>query len=247
MQLVITYKEKVTTTSLLVAEKFGKDHKNVLRDIQNLECSDRFRELNFELSSYKSLQNRDLPMYILTRDAFTMLVMSFTGTGASKFREEFIEEFNRMEAVLKQGQTPVLIPTYQLRMLSEPTKSCPYTHWTIFDASHSIMMFIEKYIGSVNKFDIVDGSIGMRWSKFREDKEWAKDTSTYLHEYDDRRGSVECKCYQNSELGHFKKWLNDVYKEQFLYEYLKSKYSKEKNFVMLDKVHEVIPKLLKAS
>ena len=56
-----------------------------------LECSDHFRELNFELSSYKSLQNRDLPMFILTRDAFTMLVISFTGTGASKFREEFIE------------------------------------------------------------------------------------------------------------------------------------------------------------
>lgn len=247
MQLVIRYKQKVTTTSLLVAEKFGKDHKNVLRDIQKLDCSEQFRELNFELSSYKSAQNKDLPMYILTRDAFTMLVMSFTGAHASKFREEFIEEFNRMEAVLRQGETPTLIPTYQLRILSEPTKSCPSSHWTVFDESHSIMLFIEKHIGSVNKYDLVDGSIGMRWAKYREDKEWAVDTSTYSHEYDDNRGSVVCKCYLNSELGHFKQWLREIYKKQFLFEYLSSKYSKERNVVMLDKVKDILPKLLKAS
>jgi Rha family phage regulatory protein len=247
MQLVITYKEKVTTTSLLVAEKFGKEHKNVLEDIQNLECSPIFRELNFEPSSYKSAQNKDMPVYILTRDAFTMLVMSFTGSSAAKFREEFIEEFNRMEAVLRQGKTPVLIPTYQMRILSESTKSCPYTHWNIFDASHSIMMLIEKHIGSVNKYDLVDGSIGYRWAKYREGKDWAVTYSFYTHEYDDARGSVECKCYQHSEFGHFKKWLNEVYKQTYLPEYLKSKYEKERNAVMLDKVHEILPKLLKAS
>lgn len=247
MQLVITYKEKVTTTSLLVAKKFGKDHNDVIKVIQNLECSERFRELNFELSSYNMPEKRGLPMYILTRDAFTMLVMSFTGDGASLFREEFIEEFNKMEAILKQGQTPTLIPIYQMRILSEPTKSCPFTHWTVFDESSLIMMFIEKHIGSLNKFDMVDGSIGMRWSKFREDKEWAVEPSKYHHEFEDKRGSVECKCYQNSELEHFRKWLNEVYKKKYLFEYLTLKYSKEKNILMLDKVKEIMPKLLMAS
>jgi Rha family phage regulatory protein len=247
MQLVITYKQKVTTTSLLVAEKFDKDHKNVLQSIQNLECSTTFRELNFQLSSYKSAQNRDLPMYILSRDAFTMLVMSFTGKLASKFREEFIDEFNRMEAILKAGVTPVLIPTYQTRILSEPTKSCPDTHWSIFDASHSILLFIEKNIGSVNKYDLADGSIGIRWSKFREGKPWAVKYSMYTHEYDDNRGDRECKCYQNSELEYFKKWLKETYKPLYLYDYLHGKYSKEKNRMMLDKIEDLMPKLLKAS
>lgn len=36
------------TTSILVAEVFGKEHKNVLRDIESLHCSDEFRRLNFE-------------------------------------------------------------------------------------------------------------------------------------------------------------------------------------------------------
>ena len=33
---------QVLTNSLLVAEKFGKEHNKVIRDIQNLSCSDEF-------------------------------------------------------------------------------------------------------------------------------------------------------------------------------------------------------------
>lgn len=246
MQLVINYKQQVSTTSLLVAEKFGKEHKDVLRTIRNLEQSDEFSRRNFTLSDH-DVRGKKYPMYIMTRDGFTMLVMSFTGTKAVAFREEFIKEFNRMEAILKQGQTPELIPTYQMRILSEPTKDCPHTHFSIFDASHNIMLFVEKHIGSVNKFDLVDGSIGMRWAKYREDKEWAEEYSFYMHEYCDVRGARSCKCYKNSELQYFKDWLLNVYKPIYLYDYLHSKYTKEKNRVMLDKVEELLPKLLKAS
>lgn len=41
------------TTSLIVAQAFEKEHKNVLRDIENLECSALFNELNFEPVDYK--------------------------------------------------------------------------------------------------------------------------------------------------------------------------------------------------
>ena len=246
MQLVITYHEKVSTTSLLIAEKFGKEHKNVLRDIQNLEMSDKFSRLNFEPSTY-NLRGKDYPMFILTRDAFTMLVMSFTGDSAAKFREEFIGEFNRMEAILKQGKTPVLLPTYSIRLLSEPTKKIPDGYWSVFDESHSIMLTIETHIGSVNKYDLVDGSIGIRWSAYRDGQNWAIVCTKYPHEYADNRGTRECKCYHYSELQHFRKWLKEIYKPIYLYEYLYSKYKKEKNVTMLDKVNEFLPKLLKAS
>lgn len=248
MQLVITYHEQVTTTSVLVAEKFGKEHKNVLASINNLqsECSEEFWQLNFKPSNYES-RGKTYPMYIITRDGFTMLMMSFTGKAAAKFREEFIDEFNRMEAILKQGKTPVLIPTYQTRILSEPTKLVPKGYWSIFDESHNIMLFVEKNIGSVNKFDLVDGSIGIRWSQFRKGKSWAVACSTYNHQYCDVRGEQECKCYSYSELQHFKEWLKDTYKPMHLYDYLHGKYAKEKNKVMLDKVEELLPKLLKAS
>ena len=52
-------KEEVTVvTSLDVAETFGKRHADVLRDIENLECSPEFRERNFALSKYSVENNR---------------------------------------------------------------------------------------------------------------------------------------------------------------------------------------------
>ncbi|WP_302553229.1 Rha family transcriptional regulator [uncultured Bilophila sp.] len=41
-------------TSLSIARAFGKEHKDVLRAISNLECSSGFRERNFALSSYRA-------------------------------------------------------------------------------------------------------------------------------------------------------------------------------------------------
>lgn len=94
-------KEVTVVTSLDVAETFGKRHSNVLRDIENLECSSEFRELNFELTSYKDKSNREQPMYYITRDGFTLLVMSYTGEKAMKFKEAYINQFNQMEELLK--------------------------------------------------------------------------------------------------------------------------------------------------
>jgi Rha family phage regulatory protein len=91
------------TTSLLVAEKFGKNHSHVLRDIENLSCSKEFRASNFGLSSYTSQQNKELPMYIMTKDGFTFLVMGYTGETAGKFKEDFISAFNQMEKTILTG------------------------------------------------------------------------------------------------------------------------------------------------
>jgi len=49
---IILVKEVPMVGSRLVAEKFGKSHKNVLRGIQNLDCSAEFNGLNFELINY---------------------------------------------------------------------------------------------------------------------------------------------------------------------------------------------------
>ena len=94
-------KEEVTVvTSLDIAETFGKEHKNVLRDIKQLECSDEFGQLNFEPSSYINQQNKEQPMYFITRDGFTLLVMGYTGAKAMKFKEAYIRQFNAMEKAL---------------------------------------------------------------------------------------------------------------------------------------------------
>lgn len=94
---------QVLTNSLLIAEKFGKEHNKVIRDIQNLSCSDEFRAANFGVSSYISLQNKELPMYVMTKDGFSFLVMGYTGVKAGMFKEEYIKAFNKMEETIKNG------------------------------------------------------------------------------------------------------------------------------------------------
>ena len=93
---------KDVTTSLIVAQVFGKEHKNVLRDIENLSCSDTFRRLNFEHTPYVHPQNgQTYKMYEMTKDGFSFLVMGYTGERAGQFKENFINEFNKRELMLR--------------------------------------------------------------------------------------------------------------------------------------------------
>lgn len=93
---IVEQKGKQTTNSKNVADVFGKEHRNVLKDIKNLECSDSFRALNFELSYYTSEQNKRLPCVEMTKDGFAFLCMGYRGKKAAEFKEAYISEFNRM-------------------------------------------------------------------------------------------------------------------------------------------------------
>lgn len=95
---------KMFTTSLMVAETFGKNHKDVLKAIDNLECSKEFHKRNFAPMVYTaeigSGAKREFPAYTLTRDGFSYLAMGFTGAKAAVWKEKFLEAFNAMEQEL---------------------------------------------------------------------------------------------------------------------------------------------------
>jgi Rha family phage regulatory protein len=103
-----------------VAAYFGKRHKDVLRQIDNISanCPESFTERNFAPSEYTDATGRKLPAYSMTRDGFTMLAMGFTGPKAIQFKIAYIEAFSAMEAelaarardgfMLTGGDAPVL-------------------------------------------------------------------------------------------------------------------------------------------
>lgn len=88
-----------------LAEVFGKEHYNVLRDIRETvaKCSKSFCALNFEGAEYLDEQGKSRPMYLMTKDGFTMVAMAYTTPEAMRFKEAYIAEFNRMEAELQRG------------------------------------------------------------------------------------------------------------------------------------------------
>lgn len=125
LSLVAVENEHAVTTSLRVAEVFGKQHKNVVRDIKSLDCSEEFRKLNFEPSKI-AYQNgnikKQLPMYYITRDGFMFLVMGFTGKTAAKWKEAYIKAFNEMEAKIRAEQMAKAIEEHDRKEAEEYEK-----------------------------------------------------------------------------------------------------------------------------
>lgn len=97
-ELINIKNEEAVTTSLLIAEAFGKQHKNILRKIDELVCLLKNEQSKmFVKGIYKNEQNHNQPMYYINRDGFSLLVMGFTGKKALDWKLKYIEAFNQME------------------------------------------------------------------------------------------------------------------------------------------------------
>ena len=89
-----------------IAEHFEKEHRNVVRDIENLveragsaqKCAPLFIEAEYQHDQNKQFYKE----YLLTRDGFSLLVMGFTGRKALEWKLKYIEAFNQMERRLKE-------------------------------------------------------------------------------------------------------------------------------------------------
>lgn len=126
--LVTVKNDQPVTTSLQVAESFGKEHKNLIKVIRNLqndfaksvEDSDSKKAQNqallnrmFYEDTYKVKNNtRSYPMFYMNKDGFVLLVMGFTGHKATKFKLQYIAQFNQMENELKQHNQMALPKNY---------------------------------------------------------------------------------------------------------------------------------------
>lgn len=92
----------IMISSLDVARIFGKLHKNIIRDIENIMKNQlEFGRLNFEPAKYLDRTKHARPCYNMTRDGFTFLVMSFTGDKADSYKIAYINRFNEMESYIK--------------------------------------------------------------------------------------------------------------------------------------------------
>lgn len=100
-------------SSLDIAEHFGKDHKNVLRDICNILAAQN-RATKFYQETTHQNRGKDYKAYLMNRDGFSLLAMGFTGKKALQWKLKYIEAFNEMEETLKQGYLEEHVNTNEL-------------------------------------------------------------------------------------------------------------------------------------
>lgn len=107
--VVITVDNRAITTSLMIAEKFGKQHFHVMRDIRNLIAKDQTLVSNFgcvEIIEKNAIGGEvDRSYYTMDRDGFVLLAFGFTGARALQFKKQYIAAFNKMEAELRNRQS----------------------------------------------------------------------------------------------------------------------------------------------
>jgi Rha family phage regulatory protein len=96
-----TKKGNPATDTRRIAKAFGKSHDNVLKAVRALEVSEEFNRVNFYEIEYKDGRNRKQRAVMMTRAGFVRLVMAFTGKKAAAFKEDYIAQFDQMEAELR--------------------------------------------------------------------------------------------------------------------------------------------------
>jgi Rha family phage regulatory protein len=106
IKLVEVHGEKLLASSLVLAEQFGKRHKNILRKIDAGFVSEvqeilEFTRLNFEPSSYLGKDGAETKYYLMTEEGFAEIAMGLTGEKAKLTRILFLNEFKRLYRMLK--------------------------------------------------------------------------------------------------------------------------------------------------
>lgn len=124
-ELVYLNNNEAVCDSLLVAEKFGKRHADVIEKIEKIMSEDSTENSVqcFIPSFYKDGTGKNNKMYLMNRDGFTFLVMGFTGKKANEWKWNYINAFNSMEAILRERSTEAWIETRQQGKLTRKSET----------------------------------------------------------------------------------------------------------------------------
>ena len=144
--------ETLKTNSRIIAEKFEKNHRDVLRAIRDLvEANPDWGMRNFTQTPYVDPQNgQTYQMYEMTRDGYSMLVMGFTGKKAMDWKIKFLAAFNAMEARLRStGQIDLSDPSQLLPLLTNYTQRTQIAEAKVAELSPK-----------AEAFDVLDASEG---------------------------------------------------------------------------------------
>ena len=114
--ILSTQNGEPVASSRQIAESFGKEHKTVLRSIEELAAQNCAAKSMFYETTFEN-RGKQYPMYLMNRDGFTLLAMGFTGKAALEWKLKYIQAFNEMEKKLRAPQMPKLSKEMQALFL----------------------------------------------------------------------------------------------------------------------------------
>lgn len=159
MELVKVNQNQTYADSRIVAEHFGKAHRDVLRAIDTLlenlkEADAQNCATLFKRKEWINDLNRKYPYYEMTRDGFSLLVMGFTGKEALKWKLKYIEAFNLMEkALLNKDNTEWITTRDQGRQIrkAETDVIKAFTEYAIKQGSEGAKFYYKHYTNATYK------------------------------------------------------------------------------------------------
>lgn len=113
---------KVFANSKQVTDRFSVagGHRYITKKIRELiDSTGEFGVQNYLHSNYKSLQNKNLDCFEMTRDGFVLLVMGLTGKEAIDWKIKYLTAFNDMEKMLSGEQSVMKQLNIAVKIMSE--------------------------------------------------------------------------------------------------------------------------------
>jgi|JFJP01.1.fsa_nt_gi Phage anti-repressor protein len=179
--------------------------------------------VDFSASNRKSpMGGRPSHSYRLTLNCFKELGMLAKTSQGKQIRKYFLE----CEKIAKAKSERPSIGAYieRIKSIYENSNNVPKGYWTVLSEASGLLLWVETVLKlPVDKFDLMDGSIGIHWANYRADKPWGRDRKQYDYHFPDGR-SVKAWSYHNSEMIEFRTWLEDQYKFKLMPPYLLRKY-----------------------
>lgn len=216
--------------SRLIAERLGIQHGNLLETLRKHQdrIESRFGVVPFQTAKPKGSAGGRPETYALLSEsqATVLMTLSRNTDEVIECKLDLVEAFSKAKELLNAQPAPRRIGAYADRVSEgmKNSKNIPAGYWSVFLESAKLLIYVEDELGlPVDRADLLDGSVGIRWANYREGKRWAGDRVKYKYTFPDGR-TVSPWAYGNSELLEFRRWLDNDYRPNALPGYLHSKY-----------------------
>ena len=171
-----------------VAKNFEKEHKDVLRAVENIKAQNCALTSMFFESTYTAGTGKAYPMYLMNRDGFSLLSMGFTGSKAMEWKLKYIQAFNAMErklttpesddmilsrAVLIANKKVEQLQSTNIQLVQENAKLKPasdYAHAVLMsDEKLTVKQIAQNYGMTSQKFNSILEEMGIQ---YKVNKQW---------------------------------------------------------------------------